>query len=229
MHTRTLLALLASLSLTLTPIACSSDSQNDRWVTTENTNVTIDWDQVNEAYKQAEGPEDFERRINEIYTGDEIISVSVKDADEKQQLVTGFFDHNRNGSVEDAEKIFTIQRDITGEGQGQYQIQGSNHYGYYRSPVWDIASGMLLGSMISRAFMPGYAPMYTSAYVTSPSRAQNLATQRSRYRSANPSKFSNQGAKSRSGRSYGGSSRSRGGGGFGIKRRANLRVVRLTS
>lgn len=240
------LAMAAALALATTAVpACGPSSSNstERWVTTSNTNVDIDWDKVGEAYKQAEGPEDFERRVNEIYAGDEVISVSVVDEDEKTQLVTGFFDKNKDGQVAEDEKVFVITRTITADEKGQYQMQGYNHYASYRSPMWDIASGMILGSMISRAFMPGYVPMYRTAYVTSPARTTALASHRNSYRSKNPSKFPNHAKRSSSGRSYGskgrssfGSSRSssrssfgRGGGGFGVKRKGKLTVVRLTS
>src|SRR5690242_12466918 len=76
-------------------VGCDSRSDRvERWATTENTTVKLDWDKVNEAYKQASGPEDLEKRINEIYEGDEVISVSVHDQDDKTQVVTGFFDKN---------------------------------------------------------------------------------------------------------------------------------------
>src|SRR5215210_3391618 len=96
-------------------IGCGKDDRgNQRWATTENTNVKIDWDKVNEAYKHADGPEDLEKRINEIYEGDEIISVAVQDLDDKTQVVTGFFDRDKDGKVSDPEKIFTIKRDLKG-------------------------------------------------------------------------------------------------------------------
>jgi hypothetical protein len=197
-----------------------SDRGTDRWATTENTNVKIDFDAVNEAYKAAEGPEDFERRVNEIYTGDEIISVSVKDNEDKSQVVTGFFDKNTNGAVEDEEKIFTIRREITGEGAGSMQTQGYGHYGYYHSPLMSIASGMLLGSMISGAFSPRYVPMYSQPYTTSMTRANDLRTARSSYRAANPSRFQRPKA-SGSGRTYGTSGRTGRSGGtrFGVRGR----------
>src|SRR5690606_5279165 len=75
---------------------------NDRWVVTENSAVEIDWDAIAKAYREAEGPEDLERRINEIYAGDEVISIAVRDVDEKTQQVSGFFDRNSNGR-EDAD------------------------------------------------------------------------------------------------------------------------------
>lgn len=217
--------------------ACGGPQGNERWVATENTNVEIDWDALNQAYKDAEGPEDFERRVNEIYTGEEIISVSVKDLDDKTQVVTGFFDKDENGAVAEGEKVFTIQRDIVDPNKAQYAISGHGAYGYYHSPMWDIASGMLMGSMLSRMFMPGYSPMYTTPYTTSPAARGALASQRSSYRAANPGKF----AKSSSGRSYGskggawgsGGSRSSGGGRsgggrFGVRRPAGRKVVHLS-
>jgi hypothetical protein len=200
--------------------------KTERWVTTENTNVPLNWDKVNEAYKQAQGPEDLERRVNEIYEGDEIISISVKDVDDKNQVVTGFFDKNQNGSVDDGEKIFTIQRQITGEGQAQVQTVGYGPYYGYHSPFFSVVSGMVVGSMLANALTPGYRPIYVQGYTTPPSRTDALAQSRSAYRAQNPSQFQ----RSKSGRTYNApSSKSRpvgrtggggrvGGGRFGLAR-----------
>lgn len=194
--------------------ACSRDDGTERWVTTENTNVKIDWSKLNEAYKAAEGPEDLEKRVNELYEGDELISVSVQDQDDKTQVVTGFFDKNLSGNIDEGEKIFTIKRVITGEGKASAETVGYGAYAGYHSPMWDIATGMLLGSMISRAFSPGYMPMYTTGYMTSPTRASQIAASRQSFRTANPERFSKS---TKSGRAWGGQrtapSRS-GGGGF---------------
>lgn len=202
---------------------CSSDERPQRWATTDNTNVQIDWDKVNEAYKQANGPEDLEKRINEIYEGTEVISVSVQDVDDKQQVVTGFFDKDKDGKVSEGEKIFTIKRDLKGS-EAQYQTQGYGpHYGYYTSPFFSIASGMLMGAMLSNMFQPNYVPMYRNGYTTSPTRVSQLSSQRSSYRAQNPARYSKP---SQTGRSYGGgkstTSRpapSRGGAKFGVARR----------
>src|SRR6185503_16661320 len=162
--------LLAAALLLAVPLAgtgCDSGQEKvERWATTDNTNVQIDWNKVNEAYKQASGPEDLEKRINEIYEGDEVISVAVQDQDNKTQVVTGFFDKTTNGSVDEGEKIFTIKREPTGEGTAQIQTTGYGPYYGYHSPLLGIASGMLLGSMISNMFMPRYVPVYTQPYVT---------------------------------------------------------------
>ncbi|MEE9382100.1 MAG: hypothetical protein V3V08_01635 [Nannocystaceae bacterium] len=232
-----------AVALSLTVPACGGSRKDERWVTTDNTTVDIDWDAVGEAYKRADGPEDFEEKVNEIYTGDQIISVTVQDAADRGQTVTGFFDTDANGQAAESEKIFTIKREVKGEG-GQYQIRGQGMYQSYHSPMWSFASGMLMGSMMSRMFMPSYMPMYATPYRTSGARRGALATHRSSWRKSNPAKFNAASKKSRSGRSYGkkgGSfgggratpsrsrapSRSRGGGSFGIRRHAH-RVVTLT-
>jgi hypothetical protein len=213
-----LLAAALALSVPMATTACNQGPDNvERWATTENTNVEIDWNKVNQAYKDANGPEDLEKRINEIYEGKEVISISVKDETDKTQVVTGFFDKNTNGTVDEGEPIFTIKRQPTPEG-AQYQTTGYGHYAGYYSPFYSIASGMLMGAMLSSMFTPSYVPM---AYVTSSARVGHIHSTRQAYRAANPSKFQ----RSKSGRSYGSKptrAPSRpartGGGRFGIKR-----------
>lgn len=174
--------------------ACQS-SGTDRWVTTNNTDVPIDWDAVSKAYKEAEGPADFERRVNEIYEGDEIISVSVVDKDDKSQVVTGFFDNNASGAIDEGEKVFEITRNVTGEGSGNYQVTGYGAYHGYHSPMFDVMAGMMLGSMLMGPMRPGYA--VGAPYTTSPAQRGQIASARQGYRAANPARFS------KSGRSYG--------------------------
>jgi len=200
---------------------CSNEEpRTERWATTENTNVKIDWDKVNEAYKNANGPEDLEKRINEIYEGDEIISVHVKDEDDKTQVVTGFFDKDKSGTVEDGEKIFTIKREIK-DGNAQYQTVGMGPYYGYHSPFFSIVSGMVVGSMISNALMPRYTPMYTQPYTTSTARASQISSHRTSYRAQNPTRFQKRSTSGRTyggGKSTGGGTRSRGGSRFGVRR-----------
>ncbi|MGE3458215.1 MAG: hypothetical protein AB7O24_24080, partial [Kofleriaceae bacterium] len=154
----------------------------------------------------------------------------------KTQIVTGFFDKNTSGSVDEGEQIFTIKREITGEGQASYQTTGHGAYYGYTSPMFGIASGMLMGAMLSNMFMPSYVPMYTQPYTTTASRAGAIHSSRSAYRAANPSRFQ----KSQSGRSYNSRSntgsrpsapaRSRGGGRFGLTRAGRTtRPERLTA
>ena len=226
-----LLAAFLGVSLALGPVACTSEDRgNDRWATTSNTNVNINWDKVNEAYKQANGPEDLEKRLNEIYEGDEIISVHVQDLEgaDKAQVVTGFFDRDKSGTVEEPEKIFTIRREVK-DGNAQYQTQGHGYYAGYHSPFFSIASGMMMGMMLSNMFSPSYVPVYTRPYTTSQSRISNIHNTRSGYRAANPDRFqrrSQSGKNYGGGKSSGGTSRSRGGSRFGVRRDvARVRAV----
>lgn len=228
--------LIVALPLGVAAVACNPSgsaerTRTERWASTENTNVAIDWDKVNEAYKLADGPEDFERRVNEIYEGSEVISISVGDLDSKTQVVTGFFDKNGNGAVDEPEKIFTIRRELSGESTAQYQTVGYGPYYGYHSPFFSIASGMLMGSMMSRAFTPGYVPMYQQPYTTPASRVGDIRQTRSSYRAANPTQFQ----RSQSGRTYNrpstttrtttGSRGFGGGGKFGVRTKG--RAVRL--
>lgn len=234
-HLAAALAVVVPLGVIAAGCDTSGPERVERWAATENTNVKIDWDKVNEAYKLAEGPEDLEKRINEIYEGDEIISISVRDEDDKTQVVTGFFDKNTNGTVEDPEKIFTIKREPTGEGTAQYQTTGYGPYYGYHSPFLSIASGMLLGSMMSSMFRPNYVPVYTQPYTTTSARVGQLHQTRSSYRASNPQRFQ----RSQSGRTYNRpSATSRptsrptrfGGGRFGLARAGRtVRPERLTA
>ena len=99
---------------------------------------------------------------------------------------------DKDGAVGEGEKIFSLKRQIdSGTGSGNYRIQGHGHYSHYHSPMWDIASGMMLGSMLSSAFAPDYRPVYVqhNTYTTSPTRARAIRTNRASYRKANPAKF----------------------------------------
>ncbi len=225
-------ALAAVLSLALAGCERRPEpTASERWATTENVNVDIDWNKVNKAYEQAQGPEDLELKINEIYEGNELISVSVQDLDDKTQVVTGFFDKNEDGKVDEPEKIFTIRREITGEGAGQYATEGHGHYASYHSPMMGIMTGMLMGSMLSNAFSPRYVPAYTQPYTTGADRRSQLQSQRSQHRAKNPGRYTPP-KPSNTGRSYGGSrgGAPRGGGRFGIRRAPGApRPVRLTA
>lgn len=223
MRYRMTIALTALLATSGLVSGCSRDG-NERWATTQNTNVPIDWDRVNEAYRSASGPEDLERRVNEIYQGSEVISIAVADLDATTQEVTGFFDRNRSGAVDEGEKIFTMRRQITGEGTAQMQTTGHGAYGAYHSPMFSILSGMMLGSMLSNAFRPGYTPQYYGRpYVTSGPRLGEI----SRARPTRPGAFAGS-RPSGSGRAFPGrGSMPRGGARFGVRRGDRPAPVRL--
>lgn len=237
-------SLVAVTALLLAAPACgggSSSRGNDRWVTTQDTTVDIDWDAIGKAYKSAEGPEDFENKVNEIYTGSEIISVAVHDTDAKTQEIVGFFDRDTDGKVADSEKIFTLKRNIVDGNAAEYQIRGHGGYSSYHSPMWTILAGAATGYMLARVFSPSYSPAYSQRYVTPTSRHAALTSHRDGYRQKNPTKFNNTSKSSKTGKSYGKkgggfgggrsspaprrpTSRPRGGGRFGVTRRAPRRI-----
>ncbi len=221
----------------------ASPGDRDRWVTTEDTTGDIDWDAIGKAYRDADGPEDFETKVNEIYAGSEIISVAVADLDASTQEVTGFIDRDASGKVDDGEAVFKIRRDVTDEGSAQYQVHGAGAYHGYHSPMSTVLMGAATGYMLGRVFSPSYAPVYSRPYVTPTTRHAALTSHRDGYRKANPSKFQNARA-SKTGKSYGNKggrfgggrsappprrprTRSRGGGRFGIAASASTRRIRL--
>ena len=223
MHGRMSIVLAALMATCVVQGGCSR-SGNERWATTQNTNVPIDWDRVNEAYRAASGPEDLERRVNEIYEGREVISIAVADLDAATQEVTGFFDRNASGAVDEGEKIFTMRRRVTGEGTAEMQTTGHGHYASYHSPMLSIMSGMMLGSMMSSVFRPGYAPQYYGRpYVTTAPRVSEIT----RARPTRPGSFSPS-RPSGSGRSFPArGSMPRGGARFGVRRGDRPAPVRL--
>lgn len=183
-------------------------------------------DAVAEAYKSADGPTDFEKRVNEIWTGEGVISVSVVDKDDKSQTVTGFIDADDDGKVGETEKVFGITRNITGE-TGQYQVSGYGHYAGYHSPMMDIAMGMMLGNMLMGPMRPGY--VISAPYTTPPGQRAALRAHRDGYRAANPSRFSKSSKSGRSygsGKSFGGSRGRTGGGRFGAQTATRRSVAR---
>ncbi len=227
--------MIVAVPVALAAIGCKNPSgtaererpaKTERWATTESTAAPLDWDKLTEAYKLADGPEDLERRVNELYGGEEVVSIAVADVDDKTQMVTGFVDRNASGAVEEGEKLFAIRRELTSESSAQVQTTGYGPYAGYHSPFIGIASGMLMGSMMSRMFVPGYAPMYRQPYTTPGTRLSTLRQGRSSYRAANPSQFQ----RSQSGRTYNrptttprGSRGFGGGGRFGVRSKGAAR------
>lgn len=229
-------ALIVIAPVALAALGCSRPSgttersepaeKTERWPTTESSSAPMDWDKLHDAYKMASGPEDLERRVNELYGGDEVVSIAVADVDDKTQLVTGFVDRNASGAVDEGEKLFAIRRELTSETNAQVQSLGYGPYAGHQSPFFSIASGMLMGSMMSRMFMPGYVPMYRQPYTTPGARLSTLQQSRSSYRAANPSQFQ----RSQSGRTYNrpttttrGSRGFGGGGRFGVRSKGAAR------
>lgn len=141
----------------------------------KSSGLKLDVDAVQKAFQEASGPEDFEKRINEIYTGSEVLSIFVESPSETKQNVTIYIDNQpQDGQMQEAEKVITFNRNIdSGNKQAQYNMTGYGPYGYYSttSPL----TYMLAGMMISSWLMP--RPYYTPV-----SRVSSLRQQRNSYR-----------------------------------------------
>jgi hypothetical protein len=196
------------LALAVPIVGCGSSQSEvvEPWPETTNAGgsesptAKIDFEAISQAYKEANSPEDFEQRVNEIYQGDEIVSIAVEDQNDQTQLVTGFIDKNGNGTVDEGEKIFTINRTPTGSGEQQtaqsvttgytYDV-GVGYVPYYTSPYYPLVwgTGLAVGAMAAMAWRgAAYAPY---RYATSAARVGALSMYRGNYRAANPQRFNN--------------------------------------
>ncbi|MDH4127568.1 MAG: hypothetical protein OEV44_02355 [Spirochaetota bacterium] len=162
---------------------CGKDEKNKHWATTTSTkhqDLKLDVDAVQKAFENAKGPQDFENKVNEIYTGKEIISIAVQDKSKNEQLVTLYIDNNpQNGTMDEQEKILELKRVLNpGTNQVGYYRTGYGPYGYYtyHSPVYYTATGALLTYMMYRSLY--YRPYYTPIV-----RYSTITTHRTAYRS----------------------------------------------
>jgi uncharacterized membrane protein YgcG len=227
--------IISLLGILIVALGCSNKS-SDRWVTTENTMIEMDWDKLMEAYRTADGPTDFEEKANEVYPGSEIIRISVQDKDARNQEVIGFIDANSDGKVQEKERVFSINRTIGDEyNRANYSVNGYGHYSHYHhTGMWDIAGGVIVGSMIANAMRPNYSPRYSRPYVTPQSRVSTLRTHRDTFRKNNPSFKTGRSGGTWGGRSGSSSSTRRsgssssGGSSYGIRQRRKT-AVRLTA
>lgn len=156
---------------------CGGDS-NEEWASGDSARaneLNLNVDDVQKAFKEAKGPEDFEKRVNQIYTGDEIISIYVAKAEQGKQLVTLYIDKDpKDGQVQDKEKILDLSRIVDdNKKEARLYTHGYGPYGYYTgySPLTYMATGALMYWALSR---PYYTPV---------SRYSTIRTNRSAYRS----------------------------------------------
>ena len=98
----------------------------DRWATTENTNVQIRLGQgQRRPTRTRTAPRTSSKRVNEISTKVTRSSrIAVTDQDDKTQIVTGFFDKNKNGAVDEGERSSRSSASRPATGTAQYQTHG---------------------------------------------------------------------------------------------------------
>lgn len=159
----------------------SCSRSEDQWAETAGKAGYINLEAVEEAMKKSENVSDFEKRVNEIYQGDEIILIEVKNEDNGEQLVSGYADLNENGKIDydEDEKLFTFRRWYEeGNPKGEMRGYGVNSYYYHPYPTGtDFLTTWLLFSALSR---PAYM---VPIYHTTISDVGRLREYRANYRS----------------------------------------------
>ena len=200
---KTTFALLAGASLIAGPAiaACDSGPTYEDWAATDGAAGRINLDEVQKAFKDAESPTDFEKRVNEIYEGDGIVLIRVEQDGDYMNL-EGWEDLNKSKEIEDTsdDRLFPIVRNHNRE----HEMRGYGANGYYHNSFG--AGDFLFTYMLLSAFSPGFGGYY---YHTPIYRYDTISRDRTNYRntpgyrsqvSSNTSYFNKQ--KSFAGSSY---------------------------
>ncbi|MCD6507730.1 hypothetical protein J7M22_14070 [Candidatus Poribacteria bacterium] len=106
-----------------------------QWAETKGKASRIDLEAVERAMRESKDVTEFERKVNEIYQGDELVLIEVKNISRDLQEVSGYADVNDNGQIDDQdEKLFTFRRRNTPDGGADYTMIGYGpNYGYYHT------------------------------------------------------------------------------------------------
>jgi hypothetical protein len=160
----------------------SADDPGQVWVESDGANGLINLDDVQQAYRDAysaEGfnVETFEKRVNEIFEGDNVVLVEVQ-RDGDNAMISGWEDLNGDKALDQAadDKLFTITQEL--KDGGTYTTQGHGANGYYHSsnPFGGFFTGLLIGNLLSGGF--------GNRYVTPSARYDDLSASRSAYRNS---------------------------------------------
>ena len=178
---KTTFALLAGASLIAGPAiaACDSGPTYEDWAATDGAAGRINLDEVQQAFKDAESPTDFEKRVNEIYEGDGVILIRVQQ-DGESMVLGGWEDLNKSKEIEDAsdDLLFTIVRNH----DNQHEMRGYGANGYYHHGFG--AGDFLFTYMLLSAFSPGFGGYY---YYTPVNRYDSISRDRTNYRNTSQS------------------------------------------
>ncbi len=136
--------------------ACSN--RNKQWAETSGKAGQINMEAVEKAMQKSENVSEFEKRVNEIYQGEEMVLIEVKNQG-REQLVSGYADLNDNSEIDSTdEHLFTFRKWYEGE-QSRYSMRGYGVNSYYHhrySPGTNLLTTYLLWSALSRHRSPTY-------------------------------------------------------------------------
>lgn len=159
-------------------VSCSRDSE--QWAETSGKAGQINLESVEEAMEKSKDVTEFEKRVNEIYTGKEMVLIEVKNEGE-EQLVSGYVDLNDNLEIDynEDEKLFTFRRWLE-SGRDRYEMRGYGVNSYYYHPYppgTSLLTTYLLWSALTR-------PMYATVpiYHTTVAERQASRAYRTQYR-----------------------------------------------
>lgn len=153
--------------------------RREQWAETSGQAGQINLEAVDKAMQKSKDVSEFERRVNEIYQGEEMILIEVKNQG-SEQLVSGYADLNSNLAIDydSDEKLFTFRRWSEGQ-RSRYEMRGYGVNSYYHHPYpygMNMLTTYLLVSALTR-------PMYmTPVYHTTVVQRQATRSYRNNYR-----------------------------------------------
>ena len=154
--------------------ACETGPSYEEWAATDGAAGRINLDEVQAAFKSAKSGTDFERRVNEIYEGDKLVLIKVKQ-DAEGTTVEAWENLNKNLVIDEGDDLlFSIQE----RADKSYNMRGYGANGYYNSGFG--AGNFFLTALVLSSMRP-YGGAY---YYAQPGRAHysRLNSQRSTYR-----------------------------------------------
>lgn len=186
-------ALIVGLMAGCSPGKSAKDTGTERYTsaTVQGEAEKINLDAVHQAFFETAGKDlqawmgNFEKRVNEIYQGDDIVSV---DAEKKDGMVrvTGFLPKNDEPGYQGAdEKLFELkQTGPVDQAKGMpYELsgQGGTHHNGYPPPAYYSHHGGLLDNPFVQMMIIG-SLLNNRPYFTPPARYQVIREHRSGYR-----------------------------------------------
>lgn len=155
--------------------------RREQWAETSGQAGQINLEAVQEAMKKSNDVSEFEKRVNEIYQGEEMVLIEVKN-EGREQLVSGYTDLNNNLAIDydSDEKLFTFRKWYEGNNSNpSYAMRGYGVNSYYYHPYpygMSMLTTYLLVSALTR-------PMYmTPVYHTTVIQRQATRAYRNNYR-----------------------------------------------
>lgn len=142
-------------------ISLGACSKREQWAETSGKAGQINMEAVEKAMEKSKDVSEFEKKVNEIYTGKEMVLVEVENKG-KEQLVSGYADLNNNLKIDSDsdDKLFTFRRWFEGD-KPRYEMRGHGMNSYYHHPYpagTNLLTTYLLVSALTR---PRYAmPVY---------------------------------------------------------------------